>query len=212
MPKWVDLLSETITWVKQFSNSFPRWGCRFGLHQLHYACHRSGNTGPFVAWSVLPQFQRPLMAILYQLTHCGLVTTYSLVVNTASGNGLRLWLIARRHQPITKTNVDCSSAGSCGIHTMTIPWEIMNISNPDMICLLHFILSLITYMFRENREIVFIIIVQFMMSANIRIRFGLQIVLICLYSTPSHYHHCANLSEGIEFVKCLSDIFCRVCE
>ena len=33
-----------------------------------------------------------------------------------------------------------------------------------------------------------------------------------LYSTPSHYHHCANLSEGIELIKCLSDIFCRVCE
>ena len=46
----------------------------------------------------------------------------------------------------------------------------------------------------------------------IRIRLGLQIVLVCLYSTPSHYHHCANLSEGIEFVKCLSDIFCRVCK
>ena len=44
--------------------------------------------------------------------------------------------------------------------------------------------------------------VQFMMSAHIRIRFGLQIlhVLVCLYSTPSHYHHCANLSEGIELI------------
>ena len=73
-------------------------------------------------------------------------------------------------------------------------------------------LSLIAYTFRENREFVFIIIVQFMMSANIQIRFGLQIILICLCSTPSHYHHCANLSEGTELIKCLSDIFCRVCE
>ena len=78
--------------------------------------------------------------------------------------------------------------------------------------LLHHILSLIAYTFRENREFVFIIIVQFMMSANIRIRFGLQIVPVCLYSTPSHYHHCANLSEGTELIKCLSDIFCRVCK
>ena len=46
-----------------------------------------------------------------------------------------------------------------------------------------------------------------MMSANIRIRFGLQIVLVCLYSTLYHYRHCANLFEGIEFMKCLSDIF-----
>ena len=69
-------------------------------------------------------------------------------------------------------------------------------------CLLHHILSLIAYTF------VFII----MMSANIRIRFGLQIVFVCLYITPSHHHHCANLSEDIELLKCLSDIFCRVCE
>ena len=79
-------------------------------------------------------------------------------------------------------------------------------------CLLHHILSLIAYTFRENREFVFIIIVQFMISANIRIHFGLQIVLVCLYSTPSHYHHCTNLSEGIELVKCMSDIFSRVCK
>ena len=41
-------------------------------------------------------------------------------------------------------------------------------------------------------EFVFISIVQFMMSANSRIRFGLQIVFVYLYITPSHYYHCAN--------------------
>ena len=79
-------------------------------------------------------------------------------------------------------------------------------------CLLHRIMSLIAYTFRENREFVFIIIVQFLMSANSRIRFCLQIVLVCLYSTPSNYHHCANLSGDIELIKCQSDIFCRVCK
>ena len=59
-------------------------------------------------------------------------------------------------------------------------------------CLLHHILSLILYTFRENREFVFISIVQFTMSANSRIRFGLQIIFVCLYITSSHYHHCAN--------------------
>ena len=59
-------------------------------------------------------------------------------------------------------------------------------------CLLHHILSLIVYTFRENWEFVFISIVQFMMSANSRMRFGLQIVFVCLYITASHYHHCAN--------------------
>ena len=59
-------------------------------------------------------------------------------------------------------------------------------------CLLHHILSLIVYTFWENREFVFISIVQFMMSANSQIRFGLQIIFVYLYITPSHYHHCAN--------------------
>ena len=79
-------------------------------------------------------------------------------------------------------------------------------------CLLHHILSLIAYTFRENREFVFIIIVQFMMSANSWMLSGLPIVCVCLYITLSHYHHCANLSEDIEFIKCLSDIFCQVFE
>ena len=79
-------------------------------------------------------------------------------------------------------------------------------------CLLHHILLLIAYTFRENREFVFIIIVQFMMSANGRIRFGFKMVFVYLHITPTHHHHCANLSEDIELIKCLSDIFCRVCK
>ena len=89
-------------------------------------------------------------------------------------------------------------------------------------CLLHHILSLIVYTFRENREFVFISIVQFMMSAK-KIRFGLQIVFVCLYITPSHYHHCADFITSLSslcklylktlnFTKCLSDIICRVCK
>ena len=68
------------------------------------------------------------------------------------------------------------------------------------------------YTFRENWNFVLNIIVQFMMSANSRIHYGLQIVFVCLYITPSQYHHCANLSVDIEIMKCLPDIFCRVCE
>ena len=79
-------------------------------------------------------------------------------------------------------------------------------------CLLHHILLLIAYTLRENREFVFIIFVQFMMSVKSRIRFGLRILFVYMYTTPSHYHHCANLPEDIELIKCLSDIFCPVCE
>ena len=39
-----------------------------------------------------------------------------------------------------------------------------------------------------------------------------MIVFVCLYITPSQCYHCANLSEDIELIKCLSDIFCRVCK
>ena len=78
--------------------------------------------------------------------------------------------------------------------------------------LLHHILSRIIYTFRENWDFVLIIIVQYMMSANSRISYGLQIVFVCLYITPSHYHHCANLSVDIDLMKCLPDIFCRVCK
>ena len=35
-------------------------------------------------------------------------------------------------------------------------------------------------------------IAQLMMSANSGIRFGLQMVFVCLYITSSHHHHCAN--------------------
>ena len=63
-----------------------------------------------------------------------------------------------------------------------------------------------------KQDFVFIIIVQFMMSANSRQRFGLLVVFVCLYFTPSHYHQYAKLSEDTELIKCLSDIFCRVCK
>ena len=59
-------------------------------------------------------------------------------------------------------------------------------------CLLHHIMSLIAYTFQENWEFVFIIIVQFMMSANSRMHVGSQIVFVCLYITLSHYQHCKN--------------------
>ena len=69
-----------------------------------------------------------------------------------------------------------------------------------------------TYTLWENRDFVLINIVQLMMSSTSRMHFGLQIGFVCLYITSSHYHHCANLSEDIELIKCLQDILCRVCE
>ena len=66
-------------------------------------------------------------------------------------------------------------------------------------------LELILLIYIPGRPAIFYnIIVQIMMSANIRIHLGLQIVFVCLYITPSHYHHCANLSKDI--VECMSKI------
>ena len=64
----------------------------------------------------------------------------------------------------------------------------MHIQQPVIQSILHHILLLVAHTFRENREFVFIIIVQFMMSANNRIRFVVKIVFVSLYITPSHYH------------------------
>ena len=73
-------------------------------------------------------------------------------------------------------------------------------------CLLHHIRSHIAYTFRENRNFVFIIIAQFMMSANSRIRLACRsFSFVCI--TPSHYNRWASLPEDIELIKCLSDIF-----
>ena len=53
--------------------------------------------------------------------------------------------------------------------------------------------------------------VQSMVFANDRIHYGLQVVFVCLQITPSHYHHYADSSQGIDLIKCLSGICCRVC-
>ena len=39
----------------------------------------------------------------------------------------------------------------------------------------------------------------------------LWVMFVCLQTTPSHYYHYADLSEGIELLKCLSGVCCRVC-
>ena len=52
--------------------------------------------------------------------------------------------------------------------------------------------------------------VQFMMSANSRIRFDLLVVFVCLYITPSYYHYCANLSEDMRVRYILSSAWVRL--
>ena len=56
------------------------------------------------------------------LTHCGLVTPYG--VGNLSQHWLRQWLVAWRHQAITRTNVDWSSVKSNDIHIREISQEV----------------------------------------------------------------------------------------
>ena len=70
-------------------------------------------------------------------------------------------------------------------------------------CLLHHILSLIVYTFRENREFVFIIIVQFMMSANfVCTVHHLIIIIVQTYLKPLNLQTACQ----IYFVECVSKI------
>ena len=50
-----------------------------------------------------------------------------------------------------------------------------------------------------------------MMCANNRVHYGLMVVYGYLHITLPHHHHHSDLSEGIELLKCLSDIFCLEC-
>ena len=52
----------------------------------------------------------------------------------------------------------------------------------------------------------------FISNMKMYLCFVLKIVFVCLYITSSDHLHCANLSEDIELIKCLSDIFRRVCK
>ena len=76
--------------------------------------------------------------------------------------------------------------------------------------LYYHILSSITYISWEHWDLVYIIDDLSMVFANDRIHYGLQVVFVCLQITPSHYHHYVDLSEGIELLKCLSGVCCRV--
>ena len=76
-------------------------------------------------------------------------------------------------------------------------------------CLLHHILSLIAHTFWENWESFFIIIVQFMMSANSRIRFALQIVRVFVQYTISLSSLCKFIWRHWTY-KMLVRYICRV--
>ena len=56
-----------------------------------------------------------------------------------------------------------------------------------------------------------ILLWSLMMCANNQVHYGLMVIFVCLHITLPHYHHYADISEGIEFLKCLWDTFCQMC-
>ena len=58
-----------------------------------------------------------------------------------------------------------------------------------------------SYISREVWVLFLLLLCSLMMCTNNRVHYGPMAVFICLHIT--HYHHYADVSEGIELVKCL---------
>ena len=67
-----------------------------------------------------------------------------------------------------------------------------------------------TYLIYIYIYIIIIIIIIFIIII-IRVQYGLMVIYGYLHITLPHYRHYADLSEGIELLKCLSDIVCVEC-
>ena len=50
-----------------------------------------------------------------------------------------------------------------------------------------------------------------MICENSRRHYGPMVIFVCLHFTLLHYHHCADVYEGFEFLQHLSGIFSRRC-
>ena len=51
-----------------------------------------------------------------------------------------------------------------------------------------------------------LLLCSLMLGANNQVHYGLMVKFVCLQITLPHHHHYADLSEGIELLKCLSVI------
>ena len=77
----------------------------------------------------------------------------------------------------------------------------------DMLLVSH----IFAYVFRENWFLRLWLLCSLMMCTNSRVHYGLMVVYGYLHITIPHHHHYADLSEGNELLKCLSDIFFLGC-
>ena len=65
---------------------------------------------------------------------------------------------------------------------------------------------------RETGFCVFLFLCSLMMCANNRVHYDPTVVVVCLHITLPHCHHYADLSEGIELLKFLSNSLSSVCQ
>ena len=56
-----------------------------------------------------------------------------------------------------------------------------------------------------------LLLCSLMMCANNRVHYSPMVVFVCLHITLPHYRHYADLSEGVELLKCFSSTFCLEC-
>ena len=61
---------------------------------------------------------------------------------------------------------------------------------------------------RDSWVFVFIATVLYMTCANNQLYHGLKVVFVVFHITLTCHHQYADMSEGIEYIKCVSDIFC----
>ena len=107
----------------------------------------------------------------------------------SQGNSIRLWLAGRGGQVVVA-------------ELIPVIWPKTS----------HLIVSNQIFNRDHDRMSYFSVVVySLMMCANNRVHYGLVIVYGYLHITLPNCNHYADLSEGIELLKCLSDIFCLEC-
>ena len=60
-------------------------------------------------------------------------------------------------------------------------------------------------------KLFFLLLCSLKICTNNRLHHGPVVVFVCLLITLTHCHHHADLSEGMELLKCLSGTFCLEC-
>ena len=66
------------------------------------------------------------------------------------------------------------------------------------------------YIFQDSWVLFPLLLCSLMMHANNRVHYVLMVILVCLHITLPHCHRDADVSDGIELLKYLSDTFCGV--